>query len=48
MAQGCSATTLGETVLVKDEALQRSGFDYADRLAPEPTISLICFTGSAM
>ena len=50
MAQGCSATSLCETVLVKDEALQRSCFDYADRLAPEPTLSpwLIWFTGSAM
>jgi hypothetical protein len=51
LAQGCSATSLCETVLVvKDEALQRSGFDYADRLAPAPTLSpwLICFTGSAM
>jgi hypothetical protein len=40
-----------ETALaVKDEALQLSGFDYADRLPPEPTLSpwLICLTGSAM
>jgi hypothetical protein len=40
-----------ETVLVvKDVTLRRSGFDYADRLVPEPTLSpwLICLTGSAM
>jgi hypothetical protein len=35
-------------LVVKDEALQQSGFDYGYRLAPEPTLSLICFTGSAM
>jgi hypothetical protein len=37
-----------QTVLViEDEALQRSGFNYADRLTPEPTLSpwLICLTG---
>jgi hypothetical protein len=40
-----------QTVLVvKDEALQRDGFDYADRRPPAPTLSpwLICLTGSAM